>query len=120
MFTNSHLFALVGARIVLAVALPQQYASASVPTACAVPLVLAVDGTKGPRTPTIIDPASPLNAIADGCLSLGYTVEHVEYPGGILAGVAGWTESNRATDRVVRSRRYSAAAAANFGRPANS
>lgn len=73
-------------------ALPQQSASASAPSACSVPLVLAVDGTKGPHTPTSIDPASPLNAIADDYLTLGYTVEHVEYPGGILAGVAGWTQ----------------------------
>lgn len=58
-----------------------------------VPLVLAVDGTKGPHTPTSIDPASPLNAIAGDYRALGYIVEHVEYPGGILAGVAGWTQN---------------------------
>lgn len=91
-FTKSHLLALVGAMIALAVALPQQQASASTPAPCSMPLVLAVDGTKGPHTPTSIDPASPLNAIADDYLSLGYTVEHVDYPGGILAGVAGWTQ----------------------------
>ena len=60
------------------------------PTRVRWPLVLAVDGTKGPHTPTSLDPASPLNAIADDYLGLGYAVEHVEYPGGILAGVAGW------------------------------
>lgn len=92
-FTKSHLLALVGALIALAVALPQQHASAAVPAACSMPLVLAVDGTKGPHTPTSIDPASPLNAIADDYLGLGYAVEHVEYPGGILAGVAGWTQN---------------------------
>lgn len=52
-----------------------------------------MDGTKVPQTPTSLDPASPLNAIADDYLGLGYVVEHVEYPGGILAGVTGWTHS---------------------------
>lgn len=92
MFKKSHLPLLAAAAIAAFFALPQQPASASVPAACSVPLVLAVDGTKGPHTPTSIDPASPLNAIADDYLGLGYAVEHVEYPGGILAGVAGWTQ----------------------------
>ncbi|OFV79224.1 PE-PPE domain-containing protein [Rhodococcus erythropolis] len=92
MSKKSHLITLLGALVALAVALPQQQASASVPATCSTPLVLAVDGTKGPHTPTSIDPASPLNAIADDYLGLGYAVQHVEYPGGILAGVAGWTQ----------------------------
>ncbi|MFJ6262912.1 PE-PPE domain-containing protein [Rhodococcus erythropolis] len=93
MFKKSRLVSVAVVGIAIAVAFPQQYSSASIPDTCTVPLVLAVDGTKGPHTPTSIDPASPLNAIAGDYHALGYVVEHVEYPGGILAGVAGWTQN---------------------------
>ena len=93
MFKKSRLVFVAVAAVAGAVAFPQQYASASIVDACSMPLVLAVDGTKGPHTPTSIDPASPLNAIAGDYRALGYAVEHVEYPGGILAGVAGWTQN---------------------------
>lgn len=93
MLKKSRLVSVAVAAIAGAVAFPQYCAFASIPDTCTVPLVLAVDGTKGPQTPTSIDPASPLNAIADDYRALGYVVEHVEYPGGILAGVAGWTHS---------------------------
>ena len=93
MFKKSRLVSVAVAAIAGAAAFPQQHASASIPDTCMVPLVLAVDGTKGPHTPTSIDPASPLNAIAGDYRALGYVVEHVEYPGGILAGVAGWTQN---------------------------
>lgn len=93
MFRKSCFVCAAVAAITGAVAFPQQHASASVPDACAVPLVLAVDGTKGPHTPTSIDPASPLNAIAGDYRAFGYVIEHVEYPGGIFAGVAGWTQN---------------------------
>lgn len=57
-------------------------------------LVLAVDGTKGPRTPTSIDPKSPLNRIADTYRSVDdASVEHIAYPGGMIAGLNGWQES---------------------------
>lgn len=93
MFKKSRFVSVAVAAITGALAFPQQHASASVPDMCTVPLVLAVDGTKGPHTPTSIDPSSPLNAIAGDYRALGYVVEHVEYPGGILAGVAGWTQN---------------------------
>lgn len=92
MFKKSRLVSVAVSVITGAMAFPQHSAFASIPDTCTVPLALAVDGTKGPHTPTSIDPASPLNAIADDYLPLGYAVEHVEYPGGILAGVAGWTQ----------------------------
>ncbi|MYV31203.1 hypothetical protein [Rhodococcus sp. JT-3] len=93
MFKKSRLISVAVAAIAIAVAFPQQYSSASAPDTCTVPLVLAVDGTKGPHTPTSIDPTSPLHAIAGDYRALGYVVEHVEYPGGILAGIAGWTQN---------------------------
>lgn len=93
MFTKSRLVSVAVAAFAGVVAFPQHSASASVPDTCTVPLVFAVDGTKGPQTPTSIDPASPLTAIAGDYRALGYAVEHVEYPGGILAGVAGWTHN---------------------------
>ena len=92
MFKKSRLVSVAVAAIAGAMAFPHHRAFASIPDTCTVPLVLAVDGMKGPHTPTSLDPASPLNAIADDYLGLGYAVEHVEYPGGILAGVAGWTQ----------------------------
>lgn len=93
MFKKSRFVSVAVAAIAGILAFPQHYSFASVPDTCTVPLVLAVDGTKGPHTPTSIDPASPLNAIAGDYRALGYVVEHVEYPGGILAGVAGWTQN---------------------------
>lgn len=92
-FKKSRFVSVALTAIAGALAFPQQCSSASVPDTCTVPLVLAVDGTKGPHMPTSIDPASPLNAIAGDYRVLGYVVEHVEYPGGVLAGVAGWTQT---------------------------
>ncbi len=53
--------------------------------------VLAVDGTKGPDTPTSLDPKSPLHAFTDPYLGRpDTTVQHIEYPAGMIAGVYGW------------------------------
>lgn len=53
--------------------------------------VFAVDGTKGPDTPTSLDPDSPLHAYTDPYRGRpDTTVQHIEYPGGLLAGVHGW------------------------------
>jgi cutinase len=70
--------------------------------------VLAVDGTKGPDTPTSIDPKSPLNAYTDVYRDTPDTVvKHIEYPGGMLAGVNGWNtnldESVEAGARNLRA-----------------
>lgn len=80
--------------ILLASSIPYvAHADTSDPRTCPDTLVLAVDGTKSPRTPTSIDPASPLNRVAETHRRHGTVIEHVEYPGGIIAGVAGWTEN---------------------------
>lgn len=63
------------------------------PAECAETLVLAVDGTKGTKTETSIDPASPLNKIADGYRDSVHHVEHIEYPGGMIKGIGGWSDS---------------------------
>lgn len=71
---------------------------------CAGTVVLAVDGTKGPTTPDSIDPQSPLNDIADTYRSQPNTaVYHVAYPGGMVAGVAGWTASYDESKRIGKS-----------------
>lgn len=58
---------------------------------CATTLVLALDGTKGPRTPTSIDPKSPLNRITAHYRDReDVIVEHIAYPGGIIGGSYGW------------------------------
>lgn len=59
--------------------------------ACAATVVLAVDGTKGPSTRDSIDPKSPVNAYTDRYEGRPeYLVEHIPYPGGMIAGVNGW------------------------------
>lgn len=67
-------------------------------------LVLAVDGTKGPTTPTSVDPKSPLNRIADTYRSIDDTsVEHIAYPGGMIPGVRGWNESYDESVKIGKS-----------------
>lgn len=59
---------------------------------CPTNLVLALDGTKGPTTPTSIDPESPLVGITDTYRAAPDTrVEHIAYPGGMIADALGWT-----------------------------
>lgn len=71
-----------------------------VPT-CAGTVVLALDGTKGPTTPTSIDPKSPLNAYADEYRSQPDTiVRHIAYPGGMIPGVRGWEASYNESVRI--------------------
>lgn len=76
---------------------------------CTPHLVLALDGTKGPVTPTSIDPRSPLNGVTDTYRAApGTLVEHIAYPGGMIADVYGWTmsydESVEAGKNALRSR----------------
>ncbi|MBH5142571.1 PE-PPE domain-containing protein [Rhodococcus erythropolis] len=69
------------------------FAFATTTTRCAETITFAVDGTKGAGTATSIDPASPLNKIADRYRDQTHRVEHVEYPGGMIKGIGGWSES---------------------------
>lgn len=69
------------------------FAFATTTTRCAETITFAVDGTKGAGTATSIDPASPLNKIADRYRDQTHRVEHVEYPGRMIKGIGGWSES---------------------------
>jgi cutinase len=71
---------------------------------CAPTLVLALDGTKGPRTPTSIDPKSPLNRVtAPYRMQPDTIVEHIAYPGGMIAGSYGWSESYNQSVEIGKS-----------------
>ncbi|MFD6860086.1 cutinase family protein [Rhodococcus sp. NPDC060090] len=66
--------------IITGLTVPVGTASAEPVPGCADRYVLAVDGTKGFRTPDSIDPDSPLAEISDRYRGPGTVVEHIPYP----------------------------------------